>query len=465
VRALGIEIRAGLHIGEAEVVEKGVRGIAVHTGARVMGKAEGGQVLVTRNLKELVDGSGFGFEDRGTFELKGVEGERRLFQLTEVDGSPIAPPLPPEEAKARRDAIQAPTLVDRVRRRPVKLAVVAVAVVALIGIVASLARRDDSATAAPGPPPGSLVKVDLTTGERTTVITELPATLLRGYRYGPTGEFPVRLSHGLIVGEGAIWSHEGSFILKIDPETGKEIDSEQPAPQMSAFGIVGGAVWVCTPRSIERMDSDLRTLPPIKWPFDGCLGIEQQKGRVWALALSGTNVGFNAPGELVTFDVSSREVAGVGSPTEESACCFALGDDAEWVAEVGGVLRYDLQGSPPGMISGTPASINDIVVAGSRVWVLDPDSGIVTVIDPRTMSVEGPLQGVGAASADLAVAMGSLWVADVKDGFVRRIDPVSRVVLDEYDVGPGVASIAIDEETDTLWARIYDIEEFTPRSA
>lgn len=83
VRSLGIDIRAGLHTGEVEVMEEDVGGMAVHIGARVGAKAEAGEVLVSGTVKDLVVGSGFEFDDRGVHELKGVPGEWRLFALQE----------------------------------------------------------------------------------------------------------------------------------------------------------------------------------------------------------------------------------------------------------------------------------------------------------------------------------------------------------------------------------------------
>ena len=81
VRGLGLEIRAGLHTGECEIAGDSVRGIAVHTGARVAALAGGGEVLVSSTVKDLVAGSGIEFEDRGTRELKGVPGEWRLYAV------------------------------------------------------------------------------------------------------------------------------------------------------------------------------------------------------------------------------------------------------------------------------------------------------------------------------------------------------------------------------------------------
>jgi pimeloyl-ACP methyl ester carboxylesterase len=79
VRQLGIEVRAGVHTGECEFMGDNVGGIAVHTGARIMAKADPGGVLVSGTVKDLVSGSGINFQDRDVHQLKGIPGEWRLF--------------------------------------------------------------------------------------------------------------------------------------------------------------------------------------------------------------------------------------------------------------------------------------------------------------------------------------------------------------------------------------------------
>ena len=79
VRGLGIEVRAGLHTGEIELVGDDIAGIAVHIAARIMALARPGEVLVSSTVKDLVVGSDLRFEDRGTHALKGVPGDWRLF--------------------------------------------------------------------------------------------------------------------------------------------------------------------------------------------------------------------------------------------------------------------------------------------------------------------------------------------------------------------------------------------------
>jgi class 3 adenylate cyclase len=94
VRTLGIELRAGIHTGECQVSGDDLSGIHVHVGARVVGEAGPGEILVSRTVRDLVEGSDIHFEDRGSVVLKGVEGERQLFlaevsaDQAEAQGSP-----------------------------------------------------------------------------------------------------------------------------------------------------------------------------------------------------------------------------------------------------------------------------------------------------------------------------------------------------------------------------------------
>ena len=78
VRSLQMEIRAGVHTGECEVMGDKLGGIAVHIGARVLAQAAPGEVLVSGTVKDLVAGSGIQFEERGVHQLKGVPGQWRL---------------------------------------------------------------------------------------------------------------------------------------------------------------------------------------------------------------------------------------------------------------------------------------------------------------------------------------------------------------------------------------------------
>lgn len=84
-RALDLRLRIGVHAGECERAGDGLRGVAVHIGARIGAQAEPGEILVSSTVRDLVAGSGIAFEDAGTHALKGVPEEWRLYRVASVE--------------------------------------------------------------------------------------------------------------------------------------------------------------------------------------------------------------------------------------------------------------------------------------------------------------------------------------------------------------------------------------------
>jgi class 3 adenylate cyclase len=82
----GLGVRAGVHVGEVELVAGDVRGVAVHAAARILARAGEGEILVSETTRGLAGSTGLEFEDRGTHELKGLDGEWRLFALVPAAG-------------------------------------------------------------------------------------------------------------------------------------------------------------------------------------------------------------------------------------------------------------------------------------------------------------------------------------------------------------------------------------------
>jgi class 3 adenylate cyclase len=115
---LGIEIRAGIHTGECELMDTDIGGIAVHIAARILGHAGAGEILVSRTVRDLVVGSGTGFEDRGTVELRGVPG---TWQLLAVDRHG------PSAGSAEAELVSTPTPGPRTAMRRSDRAVAAMA--------------------------------------------------------------------------------------------------------------------------------------------------------------------------------------------------------------------------------------------------------------------------------------------------------------------------------------------------
>jgi class 3 adenylate cyclase len=89
-KAMGLSLRAVVHTGEVELVAGDVRGVAVHIASRMLGLADGSEVLVSSTTHELVAGSGLAFEDRGEHLLKGISGPRRVWALAAPPGPVLA---------------------------------------------------------------------------------------------------------------------------------------------------------------------------------------------------------------------------------------------------------------------------------------------------------------------------------------------------------------------------------------
>jgi pimeloyl-ACP methyl ester carboxylesterase len=115
---LGIEIRAGIHTGECELRDSNIGGIAVHIAARIVAQAGAGEILVSRTVCDLIVGSGTGFEDRGSVELRGVPG---TWQLLAVD------PHGPREGSPEAELVSTPTPGPRTAMRRSDRAVAAMA--------------------------------------------------------------------------------------------------------------------------------------------------------------------------------------------------------------------------------------------------------------------------------------------------------------------------------------------------
>ena len=100
VRTLDMELRAGLHTGECELVGDDITGMAVNIGARIGALAGADEVVVSSTVKDLVVGSGISFSDRGASELKGVPGEWRLYAVDAIE-APVSRQLVADERENR----------------------------------------------------------------------------------------------------------------------------------------------------------------------------------------------------------------------------------------------------------------------------------------------------------------------------------------------------------------------------
>jgi class 3 adenylate cyclase/streptogramin lyase len=430
IRSLGIEIRAGVHVGEAEVIGKRLGGMVVHTGARIAAHAGPGEVLVSGTLRDLVPGAIFGFDDRGTRELKGVPEASRILAVTEVDENPLAPPLDGDEAASRRRAIAPPPVY---RRRPAWIAGL-VAIVALAAAAFAVASPED-----PAPPPAvrrdSALLVD-PEGRRVHSMVPLPA---RPTRFGLSEDVQVA------VGEGAAWVMNGSCVCRIDPQTLEVGHAEVPYPAQISLGHRG--VWVAT------LDGDvvpvnagtLETSEPISFPLSGFhVSVTTTDDAVWA-ALGRT---------LYRIDPVLEQVSLEPIDLEHTADdVVGMGRDVWVVDELGRALhRY----GPDGVRVDTvrlQVTPDDVVVGpDGQLWVLNSSGGTVTRVDPES----GPGQPirVGADPSDLAVGPDAVWVSDRDERMIQRIDPTLGRPDDPIRLPGPVAAIGVDQASGEIWAYI-----------
>ena len=162
VQEIGLDVRAGLHTGECEEIDGKLTGIAVHIGARVMAIAGAAEVLATRTTRDLVVGSGAGFEEAGIHELKGVEGEWLLYRLLSIEER-LPSPLEPEVAAKRLAEVFGAT--SRRRRWPLVVAAATVVLAAVAGLSAWAFGGSSAGTA-------SLLQLDPHTGQIVRTIRD-----------------------------------------------------------------------------------------------------------------------------------------------------------------------------------------------------------------------------------------------------------------------------------------------------
>jgi class 3 adenylate cyclase/streptogramin lyase len=419
VRELGIEIRAGIHTGEAEMVDGRPRGIAVHIAARVMAVAGPGEVLVSSTVRDLVTGATLTFEDRGFYTLKGLEGDWRLFSLTAVNGTHSRPPLEAEEAARRRAAIQ-PTPV---LRRRVGLVGGGIALLVLVAGVLWFVRRPDTL---PNIPPNRVGRIDPGSRNITAAFD--------------SGSQPTAVAGG----EGAIWvASEGSqTVTRLDPETGQ--GGPTVATQGSASGVVvdeDGTVWVLNQfqATVVRLDPRGTTIADSIGLESGTKDIAVGEGAVWVI-----NEGQRALIRIDPHDPQTNIPAPVlgAESFQHAPGGVATGDGFVWVIAGPSVLKVDPR---TGEVTGEATTRfvgREIAFGEGYVWVTHTSDDRISKIDPRTL--EAVAITVGNAPVAVAAGEGAAWVANSEDATISRVDPTSGEVV-PIDVGNSPQDVTLAE--------------------
>ena len=444
VRSLGIEIRSGIHSGQTEDQAGKTHGIAVVIGARVMSLADAGDILVTSTTKELVTGSGFGFEDFSAHELKGVPGTWQVYAVTAVDGVERSRPLPASEAAERRATIEPGPV--RAHRRPALWAAAVIAALAIATVVAfALADRPDSVTPplADGRstvPSSAVVEVD-PEGD-PAIVTSIP---IRVERHG-TGAIPLPPgAHPIVVGQGGVWTVRFRSLYHVDPsrsEVRKRITLEVPISFSFTLAEGSDKVWVAFDGGLVEVNpaTDEQSLVMSYGTMAATVDVAHGGRFVWV------GVG---NGQLIRFDPGTGR--DVKRAIGDSIDAIAFGHGSVWTLDVVGetLTRFD----PDTMrrLAQIQVDGDRVAIGDAGVWVLSRTLGTLTRIDPSTNDVTGVVQ-VGSAPTGIAAGAGAIWVGD-EDGVIRRVDEDTRQVT-EIALGAEIRGLAYDDETDRLWVDV-----------
>jgi YVTN family beta-propeller protein len=425
-----IRVRIGLNAGE--VLRRGdeLFGAAINLAARVMDRADGGEILTTDTVRQLVgtmtDAS---FRDRGRVALKGFAERQRLYEVRAADAEP-EPALPP----ARRSR--------RGSRRRWALAGAAVLAAAIVAAVALLAGSGSSGAVAVAP--NSVAVIDPDKGFVVATI--------------PVDENPGPMS----AGAGGVWvlNLNSATLSQIDVKTRKLVDTRGIGGSPSGGGVPGNVaasardVWlnaagcngggtgavlhVVTAGEGGRSLTGTEEVPvagavpqhTVHASTNGGCGLVARGTSVWAAT--------NGPDGIVRIDhdpVTGGSQVTWGKPLP-APFALALGDGALWgidpVEEV--VMRIDPGTGRRTMETDVGSDPVAVAFGADALWVANAGDNSVSRIDPETNGVTQTV-GVDPSPASIATGAGAVWVALADSGAVARIDPRTNRVTATIRVG------------------------------
>jgi class 3 adenylate cyclase/DNA-binding beta-propeller fold protein YncE len=414
---VGIHIRAGIHMGEVEVVGSKYEGIGVHIGARVMSLGGAGEVMVSRTVRDLMAGSNVRFLDRGEHELKGVPGTWHLYA--------VEAEAPPKEEVAREEA--AAGAERGPARWPLVLAGLAF-VVAGSAVALAVARFGGPGPAPPQIRPNTLVRLDPVSGEVAGVV--------------PVGTDPNAVASGL----GALWvANLGDQTLqRIDTASGTASPARALPELPTAIAVGGDRIWVASSfgGTVHQIDPTQALSEAAIDVGSGASGIAFGEEAVW--------VTDSHTDSVLRIDRQTLEIVERFQLAQDSGPSgVAVGFGAVWVAEplAGRLQEIDLTGrivgTTPVLEEGDlPGTSLDVAVGEGYVWVADQRTDTVMRVDPDSNRGQ-PIRGVGNGPSGIAIGEGAVWVANGLDGTVARIDPRSGTVTERYPVGFRPSDVAV----------------------
>jgi YVTN family beta-propeller protein len=400
-REHAIRVRIGLNAGE--VLEGGgeLFGAAINLAARVMDRADGGEVLTTDTVRQLVgtmtDAS---FRDRGRVALKGFAERQRVYEIRSADARPGRPPSPPRRPPPRS-------------RRTWALLGTAILAVSIAAAVAIL--LDSGSADAVSVPANSVVVID---PRARTVVDAIRVD-----------ENPGPVSPGA----GSLW------VLNLSSATLSRIDVRKRRV-VETKGIGGSVANRGTPGNVAASPEEVWvSAAGCNAPYPGVL-LHVFTVHDGGLDLAGAD---DVPLAGAVPEVPRQEEPG----SSLLGCGLAARGTSAWVATNGppGMARvdYDPVAGRSRVVWGRPLpGLTDAIAVGyGSVWAVDSNNQVIRRIDEKTGRAVVRLRA-GADPVAIATDARAVWVANAGDNSVSRIDPRTNRVTQAIAVGKGPAAVA-----------------------
>jgi YVTN family beta-propeller protein len=411
-----VRVRMGLHTGEPRLGGERYVGLGVHKAARIAAAGHGGQVLLSRTTRELVEDelpTGVTIRDLGERRLKDLERPERLSQLV-VEGLPSEfKPLNTLDVEFGRKR----------RRMYVGSALIGVAAAAVaIPIFALGQGPGGSAEVAPN----SLAVID---PQSNTVVGSVPNVGVR--------------PSAIAFGEGAVWvaNLDERTLARIDPGSRAVVERIPLEATATGVGVASGTVWLANgyAGTVSRVDPGLNeislTTPELAPRSDaGSIAVGEQA--VWFASGIGT---------VARIDPSTNEVLARDIVVGTAPSAIAAGEESIWIANSGDSTVSRLNPRTNKVVKTITVGRNPggIAAGDGAVWVTAEADDVVDRIDAASNSVTTiPIQ-VGAGPTGIAFGEGAVWVANSAKGTVSRIDPETNKVVRTIPVGNRPSQIAV----------------------
>jgi peptide/nickel transport system substrate-binding protein len=420
VRKLGIEIRAGVHVGEVEQIAGKLGGITVPIASRIMAAAGQGEVLVSATVRELAAGSGLIFEDRGVRQLKGVPGEWHVFAAAHAEPNPDELMGFPTAQERRAAAVRWSEARPVWQRHPRMTAGTALVLAVLLATSGLLVWR-------PWQPPALASLAENSIGvidpDRNELIGQIPVGIQPG---------------GIAFGEGYVWvTNTGAdTVSQIDLATRSAVNRIPVGRAPTGIVVEKGSIWVTNSgeRTVSRINAATGAVVDKIEVGNGPTAIASSAGFLWVANTTDSTV--------IQIDATSGSV---GRPVGVGAKPIGLAADENglWVASEDGasITRLDpvsgIALAAPILLASRPRAI---ALDADALWVASGD-GTVTRVDPSarvTATVD-----VGTPLGSIALGLDAVWVADL-EGHIYRLsasDPSSTPT--RISTGSSVGALAV----------------------